>query len=305
VILYIGRRLFRGVLTIFGVVTISFVILRLQGSPAYAMLPNGTPDDIAALDRALGFDNSLLSQYWHFLGNVLHFDLGTSLQEQGTPALDVVMSRMPATLELAVSAFLLGALLGLLLGLLVQLTRSPRLRNAMIWLGVARQASPTFLFGVILVIIFSVRLGWLPSIGRGGLSHLVLPVTTLATFEITLYMRLIASSLGEQEELDYVRTAYSKGQRRSRVIWRHMLPNALLPALTVAGLNFGALLGGAVIVENVFNWPGVGHLMVQSVALRDYPVIQATLIVVAMSFVLVNIGVDLLYAVLDPRVRLA
>lgn len=301
---YIARRLLRGALTIFGVITVSFIILRLQGSPAYAMLPTGTLEDIQALNVALGFEGSIAQQYWTFLGNIAHLDLGESLQQPGTPALEVVLSRLPATLELAIPAFVLGAVLGLIIALLVQLTRSERLRNTMIWLGVARQATPTFLFGVLLVVIFSVHLGWLPSIGRGGIENLVLPVVTLATFEVTLYMRLIDSSLGEQEELDYVRTAYSKGQPRQRVLRRHMLPNALLPALTVAGLNFGALLGGAVIVENVFNWPGVGQLMVQAVQLRDYPVIQACLVVVATSFVLVNIVVDLLYAVLDPRVVL-
>jgi peptide/nickel transport system permease protein len=303
--LYLVRRLLRGVLTVLGVVTIAFGVLRLQGSPAYAMLPTGTPEDIAQLNRALGFDRSLGSQYVRFLENLVQLDLGESLQQPGTPALEVVFAHLPATLELAVSAFALGLILGLLMAILVQLTGSQRLRNGMIWLGVARQATPTFLFGVLLVILFSVELGWLPSFGRGGIEHLILPTVTLASFEVTLYMRLISSSLGEQQELDYVRTAYSKGQRRSVVILRHMLPNALLPAVTVAGLNFGALLGGAVIVENVFSWPGVGRLMIQSVGARDYPVIQATLIVVAVSFVLVNIVVDLLYAVLDPRVRLA
>lgn len=302
---FLLRRLLRGVLTVWGVVTIAFCILRLQGSPAYAMLPNGTPEDIAALNHALGFDRSLPSQYFNFLLNVLQLDLGESLQLPATPALEVVLDRIPATLELASAGFALGLILGLLIAVVIQLTGSRRLRNTMIWLGVARQATPTFLFGVLLVIIFSVKLGWLPSLGRGGFEHLILPTVTLATFEVTLYMRLIDSSLGEQQELDYVRTAYAKGQRRPVVILRHMLPNALLPAVTVAGLNFGALLGGAVIVENVFNWPGVGQLMIQSVSARDYPVVQATLIVVAVFFVLVNIVVDLLYAVLDPRVRLA
>jgi peptide/nickel transport system permease protein len=302
--LYVGGRLLRGVFTVFGVVTIAFAILRLNGSPAYAMLPTGTPQDIASLNHALGFDGSLPYQYWNFLRGVAHFDLGDSLQQPGRPAVDVVLERLPATLELAVSAFVGGFLLGLAIAIVIQLTGSQRLRNTMIWLGTARQATPTFLFAVLLVLLFSVKLGWLPSIGRGGWKHLLLPAVSLGTFEVLLYTRLIDANLGEQRALDYVRTAYSKGQRERIVLFRHMLPNALLPVLTVAGLNFGVLLGGAVIVENVFNWPGMGQLMISSVQLRDYPVVQATLVVVSVIFVTVNILVDLLYAVLDPRVRL-
>jgi peptide/nickel transport system permease protein len=303
---YIVRRILRGVLTAFGVLTVAFVILRLNGgSPAVAMLPEGTPQDIANLNRALGFDGPIQDQYVRFILRAVHGDVGTSFQQQGVPALAVVLAHLPATLELAVSAFALGIVLGVLIAVVVQYSGNERLRTWIISVGVIRQATPTFIFGVLLVLLFSVKLGWLPSIGRGGLEHLILPAVTLGSFEVTLYMRLIGTSLGEQEQLDYVRMAYSKGLHRLVVIVRHMLPNALLPALTVAGLNFGAMLGGVVIVENVFAWPGIGQLMVSSVQLRDYPVVQATLLVVAVSFISVNIVVDLLYVVLDPRVRVS
>lgn len=303
---YVLRRVARGILTIFGVLTVAFMILRLNGgSPAVAMLPEGRPEDIAALNHALGADGSIQDQYVRFISGAIRGDLGTSFQQQGVPAVEVVLSRLPATLELAVSAFVLGAVLGVVIAILVQLTGSERLRTSVLWLGVGRQAVPTFVVGVLLVLIFSVKLAWFPSIGRGGLEHLILPTVTLASFEVTLYMRLIGASLGEQEELDYVRTAYSKGLHRFVVVVRHMLPNALLPALTVAGLNFGAMLGGVVIVENVFAWPGIGQLMISSVNLRDYPVVEATLLVVAVAFISVNIVVDLLYAVLDPRMRVS
>jgi peptide/nickel transport system permease protein len=285
---------------------VAFIILRLNGKPGAVMLPTGTGQQIAALNRALGFDGSILSQYGYFLKNlVLHFSVGNSLQEVGQSAISVVFSRLPATLELAVTAFLVGVVLGFLLSVCLQLSGSQWLRNTFIWLGVARQATPTFLFGVILVLVFAVKLGWLPSIGRGGITHLLLPAITLATFEVTLYMRLLDSSMAEQRQSDYVRTAYAKGQRPTVVLLRHGLPNALLPTLTVAGVNFGALLGGTVIVENVFGWPGIGELVINSVNARDYPVVQATLLIVSILFVVVNIGVDLLYAALDPRVRLA
>jgi peptide/nickel transport system permease protein len=305
-ILYLGRRLLRGVLTVFGVLTVAFIILRLNGgSPAVAMIPDANQPDIARLNKALGYDGPMQDQYVRFLAGALDGNLGTSFQQQGVPALSIVLSRLPATLELASAAFALGILLGLVIAIVVQLTGSERLRAAVIWTGVVRQAIPSFVVGVLLVLLFSVKLGWLPSIGRGGIEHLLLPAVTLGSFEVTLYMRLIGASLGEQEELDYVRTAYSKGLSRLVVVVRHMLPNALLPALTVAGLNFGAMLGGVVIVENVFAWPGIGQLMISSVNLRDYPVVQATLVVVAVSFVTVNFVVDLLYVVLDPRVRVS
>ncbi|HEU0103454.1 MAG TPA: ABC transporter permease [Mycobacteriales bacterium] len=303
-IAYIGTRLARGLLTLFGVLTVAFLALRLNGSPAVAMIPQGSPQAIADLNTALGFDGSLLSQYARYLGNAAQGDFGTSFAQEGVPTVQLVLDRMPATLELAATALVLGMLAGFGLAFLIQLTDGRRLRTAMIWLGVARQATPTFLFGVLLVLVFSVKLGWLPSIGRGGVQNLVLPALALGTFEVTLYMRLLDASLTEQLQRDYVRTAHAKGQRRSVILLRHMLPNALLPTLTVAGLNFGAMLGGVVVVEAVFNWPGVGQLLVNSVNARDYPVVQTTLLVVAAIFVLVNLAVDLLYAVLDPRVRL-
>lgn len=304
-ITYVLRRLLRGVITIIGVLTVAFFILRLNGKPAVAMIPDAGPEAIDELNKALGFDGSLLSQYERYMSKALRGDFGDSFTQPGVSTLHVVLSHLGATLELAVAALLLGLVLGFLIALVIQITGSERLRATMIWLGVARQATPTFLFGVLLVIAFGVKLAWLPTLGRGGLDHLILPALTLGTFEITLYMRLLDSSLTAQRDLDYVRTAHAKGQRRWKVVAKHMLPNALLPTLTVAGLNFGAMLGGVVIVEAVFAWPGVGQLMVQSVTQRDYPVVQTALVVIAILFILINLIVDLLYAVLDPRVRLS
>jgi peptide/nickel transport system permease protein len=173
------------------------------------------------------------------------------------------------------------------------------------WIALARQAIPVFWFGLLLILLFSVTLRWLPSLGRGGVAHLILPAITLSTYELALYLRLFNSSLAIEAKQDYVRTAFAKGQSRSKIVIKHMLPNALLPLVTIAGINLGLLLGGTVVTETVFGWPGVGRLIVQSVSQRDYPVIIAGVFVICLIFMVVNLIVDLLYAYLDPRVRLA
>ncbi|MBM3572906.1 MAG: ABC transporter permease, partial [Alphaproteobacteria bacterium] len=166
-------------------------------------------------------------------------------------------------------------------------------------------AIPVFWFGLLMILLFSVTLRWLPSLGRGGIEHLILPAITLATFELALYLRLLDAAFAEQQSQDYIRTAYAKGQTQAMILLRHMLPNALLPLITIAGINLGVLLGGTVVTETVFSWPGVGRLIVQSVSQRDYPVVIAGVLVTSIVFVVVNLIVDLLYALLDPRVRLS
>jgi peptide/nickel transport system permease protein len=303
-IYFILRRTFQSVLTVFGVVTFTFFLVRLAGDPAALLLPvEASDEDIARLRAALGLDQSWIVQYWKFLANAVSGDFGVSLRQR-TPALDLVLERLPATLELALTSFALGMVLAFGIGLAMRLSTSARLRTAILWLALARQAIPVFSFGLILILIFSVWLRWLPSLGRGSLAHLVLPSLTLATYELALYLRLFNASLSAEQRQDYVRTAYSKGQSRTQVIVAHMLPNALLPLITVAGINLGLLLGGTVVTETVFSWPGVGRLVVQSVSQRDYPVIVAGVFIISLTFVLVNLLVDIIYAYLDPRVRL-
>jgi peptide/nickel transport system permease protein len=301
---YVLIRLLRAVLTVFAVVTAVFFLQRLNGNPAAIMLPiTATPKQVAVLAKALGFNRPITTQYLSFLNGVLHGNLGTSLQS-GTPAFQLVLGRLPATLLLVLTGFLFGVALAVVLTLAVQLTGSHRLRTAILVAGQIRQAIPMFVFGVLLVLVFSVKLGWLPSMGIGNWKNLVLPALTVGTFEFALYMRFMDASFGEQSHQDYVRTAYAKGSSRWYVVLRHELRNVLLPILTIVGFNLGGLLGGSVIIENVFNWPGIGQLTVQSVNARDYPVVQASLLVASLAFVLVNIVVDLLYSVADPRVRL-
>ncbi|AMN44039.1 ABC transporter permease [Rhodoplanes sp. Z2-YC6860] len=304
-IYFILRRIFQSVVTVLGVVTATFFLVRFAGDPAALLLPvEASDEDIARLRMALGLDQPWIVQYWKFLANAVNGDFGVSLRQR-TAALDLVLERLPATLELALTSFVLGMILAFGIGLVMRLSKSARLRAVIMWLALVRQAIPVFSFGLILILIFSVWLRWLPSLGRGGIAHLVLPSLTLATYELALYLRLFNASLAVEQRQDYVRTAYSKGQGRTKVILTHMLPNALLPLVTVAGINLGLLLGGTVVTETVFSWPGVGRLVVQSVSQRDYPVIIAGVFVISLTFVLVNLIVDIIYGYLDPRVRLA
>jgi peptide/nickel transport system permease protein len=302
---FLTRRLLQTFLTLLGVLTATFFLVRLAGDPATLLLPaEATQDEIATFRTALGLDQPLPVQYVKFLTHALGGDFGVSLRQR-TPALELVLERLPATLELALTSFILGLALAFAVGVAVRLSGSARLRTFVMWIALARQAIPVFWFGLLLILLFSVTLRWLPSLGRGGITHLILPAITLATYELALYLRLFNSSLAAEAKQDYVRTAFAKGQSRSQVLIKHMLPNALLPLVTIAGINLGLLLGGTVVTETVFSWPGVGRLIVQSVSQRDYPVIIAGVFVVCLIFMIINLIVDLLYAYLDPRVRLA
>ena len=302
---FLARRLLQSVLTLLGVLTATFFLVRLAGDPTTLLLPvEATADQVASFRTALGLDQPLLVQYMKFLAHAVEGDFGISLRQR-TPALGLVLERLPATLELALTSFILGLILAFAIGLAMRLSGSARLRSAVMWIALARQAIPVFWFGLLLILLFSVTLRWLPSLGRGSVAHLSLPAITLSTYELALYLRLFNSSLATEAKQDYVRTAFAKGQSRSKIVIKHMLPNALLPLVTIAGINLGLLLGGTVVTETVFSWPGVGRLIVQSVSQRDYPVIIAGVFVVCLIFMVVNLIVDLLYAYLDPRVRLA
>ncbi|WP_062520184.1 ABC transporter permease [Demequina silvatica] len=302
---YLARRIAQAIATVLAVLTISFFLVRLSGSPGALLLgDNATPDDIAELNSVLGFDQPVAVQFATYLREALGGSLGDSYR-QARPAFDVVLERLPATLELALFSFVIGIGLAFVAALVIQLSGARWAQAIVVGLGAARQAVPDFLFAVVLVLLFAVTLGMFPSFGRGGPESMVLPIATLATAQFALYFRLFTASFAEQESQDYVRTAVAKGQSRTRIVLDHMLPNAILPTLTVAGLNLASLLGGTVIIEMVFTWPGMGQVLMNAVSTRDFPVIQAGLVVVALIFVTVNLLVDLLYAALDPRVRLA
>ncbi|WP_377299462.1 ABC transporter permease [Rhizobium sp. SGZ-381] len=302
--LFLIKRLLQSALTVLGVITAAFFLVRLAGDPAVLQLSaEATADDIARVRQSLGLDRPLIVQYLDFIWNVLHGDFGVSLR-QNVSAMDLVLERVPATLELALTSFVVGISLAFVFGITMRMTPSRLLRQVIMWVALGRQAIPIFSFGLLMILVFSVWLKWLPSLGRGTLAHLVLPALTLGTYELALYLRLFNASLATEQRQDYVRTAYAKGQGKIQVLLQHMLPNALLPLVTVAGINLGLLLGGTVVTETVFSWPGVGRLIVQSVSQRDFPVIIAGVFLISLMFVVINLIVDVLYGFLDPRVRM-
>lgn len=303
---HLARRGLQALATVFVVVTVAFVLGRASGSPAAQLLPdNASREQIAALNSRLGFDRPVLLQYLDYLAGLVRGDLGDSYRQTGVSALRIVGERLPASLVLGAAGLVLGLVLAVGTAVLLQVLAADRLRSVVLALGSVRQSMPDFLFGVLLVAVFAVTLGWLPSLGNRDPAGIVLPAVTIATGQFVLYLRLAGNALQEQGSLDYVRTAYARGESRTRVVLAEVLPNAVLPVLTIAGINLGSFLGGLVIVENVFAWPGLGQLVLSSVYARDFPVVQAALVVVALLFIVSNLVVDLVSGLVDPRVRVA
>src|SRR5882724_1508508 len=297
------RKLAHTLLVALGVVTLVFAALRLSGDPAATMLPgDASVDELRDLRRALGLDQPLWAQYLGFLRGAVTGDFGTSFRHQ-QPALPLVLERLPATLELAGAALLLAVAVALPLGVLAAIYRGRALDVLAMGFAVVGQATPYFWMGIMLILIVSVELGWLPTSGRGGLERLILPAITLGTHFAASLARLTRTSMLEVLGQQFVTTARAKGLSEWSVILGHALKNAAVPVVTLIGLQFGTLLGGAVVTETIFAWPGVGRLAVQSIFVRDYPVVQAGVFVLALTFVFINLVVDLLYGVLDPRIR--
>jgi len=304
VVRYLAGRSAQALLTIFLVVALTFVLARIAGDPSALLLPaTATEQDAAEFRRALGLDQPVAVQFAGYLADLARLDFGNSLRSGG-PAVDVILERMPATLSLAGISLLVSLVLALGLGLVVELTSSERLRSAILGLALLREAIPVFVFGLLLVLIFGVQLRSLPFIGREGPASYILPVATLSSLTLALYLRILRSSFGAEEGQDYVRTALAKGASHRHVVVRETLPNVLLPFVTTVAINLGYLVVGSVLVESVFSWPGVAYAVVEAVTQRDFPVIQAGVIAMAVVFVAVNLIADLVIARLDPRVRL-
>lgn len=300
---YLWRRFGHSILVILGVSAVVFFVIHLTGDPAALLLPmDASPEEVARFREAMGFNDPLYLQYWYFLKKALVGNFGLSLRHQ-QPALAMVVERMPATLELTLGALLVALLVAVPLGVASASRRYSLVDNLGSTLGLLGQSMPVYWQGIMLILIFSVSLRWLPAAGRGGLDHLVLPAVTLGTYSAATIMRLLRSGLLEVLKQDYVRTARSKGLSERVVVYKHALRNALLPVLTVVGLQFGSLLGGAVITETVFAWPGVGRLIFQAINNRDFPLVQAAVFILALIIVTVNFLTDILYTYLDPRVR--
>jgi len=300
---YTLRKLLHTAFVALGVVTLAFCALRLSGDPAATMLPgDASVEELQALRHALGLDQSLPTQYLRFLTSAVQGDFGLSFRHQ-QPALALVLERLPATLELALASLSLSVVIAIPLGILAALYRGRLCDAAAMAFAVVGQATPYFWMGIMLILVVSVELRWLPTSGRGGLDHLIMPAVTMATHLAASLARLTRTSMLEVLGQNYLNTARAKGLSERRVIWTHALKNAAIPITTLIGVQFGTLLGGSIVTEMIFAWPGVGRLAVQSIFARDYPVVQASVFVLALTFVTINLAVDLLYGWLDPRIR--
>ena len=300
----VAGRAGQAVLPLFGVTTIVFVLLRLSGDPARLLVPQqATAQDIARIRTQLGLDAPIWKQYLDYLNGLLHFNFGYSYL-QSRSALTLVGERLPFTINLAVAALLLSMLIGIPVGMASAYYRRRFLGRALMPFVLVGQSMPAFWLGILLILLFSVRLGWLPSTGFDGPSSIILPAVTLASLTMATLARITRSSFLEQLSADYVRTARSRGAGTGRVLFGHVLRNAALPVVTLLGLEVASLLGGAVITETIFAWPGIGQLTVQAIQARDFPVVQAIVLLVAVIYIGINFVTDMLYAVIDPRVRL-
>lgn len=284
---------------------VSFFLSFLTGDPAEIMLPPGaTAEHIAKFRTDWGFNDPLAVQYWRFLSRAVRGDFGKSLMH-GQSSLPLIAARLPATFQLTVTAMLLAIALAVPLGVLAATHRGGKIDLLAMGVALVGQSVPNFWLAIMMILLFAVSWGLLPTSGRGGVLHVIMPATAIAINLAALLTRLVRTTMIEALAEDYVRTARSKGLRDLFVHTRHALPNALIPLVTVIGLQFGYILGGAVVIETIFTWPGVGLFTIQAILNRDYPVVQASVFILATGVVLINLIVDLLYVWLDPRIRLA
>jgi ABC-type dipeptide/oligopeptide/nickel transport system permease component len=302
---YLSLRLLLALPALWLILTMVFLLAHIvPGDPVQQMLGEGArAEDLQQLRHSLGLDLPIRVQYERYLGGVLRGDLGESFRFQ-EPVAQVVLDRYPATLELALVALLICAAIGIPAGMIAAERRGAATDHAIGLFTLFGLSIPNFALGPVLILVFSVILGWLPVSGRGGLSHLVLPAITLGASLAAVLTRMVRSSVLEELSTDYVRTARAKGLSESQVLFRHAFRNALIPISTILGLQFGSLLAGTIVTETIFSWPGIGRLAVQAISARDYPLLQGCILVIAVSYVAVNLFTDLVHAFIDPRVSL-
>jgi peptide/nickel transport system permease protein len=321
---YIIRRLLLSVLVVVGVTLLTFISIHLAGDPTLLYVSDrASAEEIEQARTRLGFDRPLPEQYLKFLGNLVRGDFGNSLQQR-VPAMGLVLERLPATLELTILAFVLSILVAIPIGVIAAIRRGTMIDGTLMLLAMFGQSMPSFWLGIMLILFVGVTLGWLPISGHfpllkpildgqyglaaenlgQGLRHLIMPVITVSVFSIARNSRLIRSALLEVLAQDYVLTAHAKGLAERTVLFRHAMRNALIPIVTIIGLQFGFLLSGVIVTETVFSWPGVGRLVFTAIQQRDIPLVQAAVVFFAFLFVGLNLFVDLLYGYLDPRIRL-
>ena len=302
---YFVRRVLLTIPVLLGVATLVFSLIHLvPGDPAQAMMGDGaSPQDVAELRAKLGLDQPLLAQYVSFLRHAVTGDLGVSFRT-GQPVTLMIVERIPATAELAVAAMLVAVMLAIPLGVVAAVWRGTAIDYGAMTFALAGVSIPNFWLGPLLAIVFAVELGWLPVSGRGTLAHLVLPAISLGLALAAILARMTRASLLDELNELYVRAARARGVSNAASITRHALGNSLVPLLTIIALQFGAVLTGAVITETIFAWPGIGRLLIQSIGFRDYPMVQGCILLIAVTYVSVNLITDLMYGFIDPRIRL-
>ena len=317
---FIIRRLLQAILVMLVVALIAFLLFQYVGDPVSQMLgQDATPEDRARLRGDLGLDQPFYVQFVHFVGNAMQGDFGISLR-QGRAVSTLIKERLPATLELAFAAALIAIVVGIPMGVYTALRRDSWFSHFLLAVSLVGISLPTFLIGILLILVFAVLLGWLPSYGRGdtvqlgwwstgllttaGWKHLILPAITLCLFQLTLIMRLVRSEMLEVLRTDYIKFARARGLTDRAVHFGHALKNTLVPVITIRGLQLGGIIAFAIVTETVFQWPGMGLLFIQSVQFADIPVMAAYLCLIALVFVLINLIVDLLYFAVDPRLRI-
>ena len=301
---YFVRRVLLTVPVLLGVATLVFSLIHLvPGDPAQAMMGDGaSPQDVAELRAKLGLDQPLLAQYVSFLRHAVTGDLGVSFRT-GQPVTTMIVERIPATAELAVAAMVVAIMLAIPLGVVAAVWRGTAIDYGAMTFALAGVSIPNFWLGPLLAIVFAVELGWLPVSGRGTLAHLVLPAISLGLALAAILARMTRASLLDELNELYVRAARARGVSNAASITRHALGNSLVPLLTIIALQFGAVLTGAVITETIFAWPGIGRLLIQSIGFRDYPMVQGCILLIAVTYVSVNLMTDLMYGFIDPRIR--
>lgn len=300
---YLIRRLLLMLLVVWGAVTFTFVLLQLSGDPTNLLLPLDAPAEFRAqVRRAYGLDQPLWVQYGRYLANAARGDFGVSLRSRDN-AMKLALARLPASLLLAGSGLLFAIAIGVPAGVIAAIKRGSPIEMAVLSLALFGQSTPNFWIGLMLILIFGLQLRWLPISGMGSWRHLILPTITIGTFAAASIARLTRAGVLQALRSDYVRTARAKGLSRRAVNYKHALRNAAIPVITIIGLQLGTLLSGAVITETIFAWPGLARFVYVAVTQRDYPVVQATVVIFAAILALINLLVDLSYALLDPRVR--
>ncbi len=302
---YLKRRFLTLFPVIFGVVTAVFLIIHLvPGDPVVLMLgENAQPADIEALRTELGLNKPLGVQYVGFWKRLLHADLGESIYQR-RPVFSLIMERLPHTILLACCALFFSILIALPLGIISGLHQNEKVDYFALGFSILGISMPVFWLGPLLILLFAVKLHWLPVAGLGNWRHLVLPSLTMGLGLAAMTLRMIRSSMIDVMHQDYIRTAFAKGLNRRQVVWRHALKNVLVPVVTVLGLQLGALFGGAIITEVVFSYPGVGRLLITAILRRDYPLVQGTILIIALLYIIINFLTDLIYSYIDPRIRL-